>query len=169
MATLTPNESFDITCGGVLLALNPVRREGHQPVTPVDRSGMRCPRAAARHFRSRAARASACRHYDRRARCIAGTAVKRRRRTRPVTSAARSLARVAPWDDDSLWQEPWWNADRRAPFAKGELYRKVQRIRISVVRRSAFLIFLRIHFFLRFHSWLEALIVTALAPTACAF
>ena len=30
---------------------------------------MRCPRAKARHLCSRAARASACRHYDRRARC----------------------------------------------------------------------------------------------------
>src|ERR1700684_1861011 len=66
-------------------------------------------------------------------------------------------------DDDSLWREPRWNADGRAPFAKGELYRKVQRIRISVLRRPASF------FCLRSHSWLEALIVTAPATTACAF
>jgi hypothetical protein len=45
------------------------------------------------------------------------------------------------WDEESLWQEPWWNAGRRARLARRELYRKVQWIRISVFRRSAFLFF----------------------------
>src|SRR5580658_67750 len=45
------------------------------------------------------------------------------------------------WDDNSLRQEPWWNADRRARFAKREPHRKVRRIRISVCRRSASFIY----------------------------
>jgi hypothetical protein len=128
-------------------------------VTLADRSGMRCPRAAARHPRSRAARASACRHYDRCARCIAGSVDGSRRGNPP-----RGIRRTKPgptlslWDEESLWQEPWWNADGRAHLARCEPQpKRVRRIRISVFRRSAFLFFFS-------YSWLEALIVRMPVP-----
>ena len=40
-----------------------------------------------------------------------------------------------PWGRLSLWQEPRWNADRRARFAKRALRRRVQQL---TTRLSAF-------------------------------
>ncbi len=94
------------------------------------RSEVRCPRAGACHSRARAARASTCRHYDRRARCSLDW--DRRARVTPVEKLARprpgwrSIGSQAPaesqeaWlelrlgDEQSPWQEPQWNAGRRA-------------------------------------------------------
>src|SRR5580658_2136092 len=66
----------------------------------------------------------------------------------------RSLARCRAFGmRESLRSEPRWNADGRAPLARGEPQRKLRRIRISVFRRSASF------FFLTLTSWLEARIV----------
>ena len=48
---------------------SPRSREGRRPGDSGRRGEARCPRAGARHLCSRAAWASTCRHYDRRARC----------------------------------------------------------------------------------------------------
>src|SRR5271155_5613189 len=65
--------------------------------------------------RSRAARASACRHYDRRARCIAGTGSgvggKPQRLAPHPTKPGPTLSLR---DEDSLWREPWWPTGERA-------------------------------------------------------
>src|SRR5271155_2214834 len=75
---------------------------------------VRCPWAELRPAPGRL-RASACRHYDRRARCIAGTGSgvggKPQRLAPSPTKPGPTLSLR---DEDSLWREPWWNADRRA-------------------------------------------------------
>ena len=45
----------------------------------------------------------------------------RRRRVTPVPTASQETwPEAEPWDEDSLWREPRWNADRRAaPPDKG--------------------------------------------------
>jgi hypothetical protein len=88
---------FDKCCCKRLMVTIPVRHEGRQPVTLADRNGVRCPRAMDRHLRSRAARASSLPALRpvrgvRRWKCGEASAGV----TRPVTPAARSLARVAP-------------------------------------------------------------------------
>jgi hypothetical protein len=96
-ASGTPENLFDKCCSKRLMATIPVRCEGRQPVTLADWNGMRCPRALARHLRSRAARASSLPalrpvrgvHRWKCGEASAGV-------TRPVTPATRSLARVAP-------------------------------------------------------------------------
>jgi hypothetical protein len=62
------------------------------------------------------------------------------------------------WDQQSLWREPWWNADGRARLARRALHRQVQ----PLPRLSAF----RLPFLLSFLSVLKAQIVTAPATTA---
>jgi len=53
----------------------------------------------------------ACRHYDRRARCVAGSG-RGNLPTKP--GPGRTKGQHTPW------QEPWWNAGRRArPIAEG--------------------------------------------------
>src|SRR5579863_9068200 len=53
----------------------------------------------------------ACRHYDRRARCVAGSG-QGNLSTKP--GPGRTKGQHTPW------QEPWWNAGRRAcPIAEG--------------------------------------------------
>jgi hypothetical protein len=129
-------------------------------VTLADRNGMRCPRAAARHCHSRAAWASVSRHYDRGARCSLDW--DRRRRVTPVqTTSPEAWPEADLRDDDSLWREPRWNADGRAPLAKGAS---------RTARRggygSAFFGVPLSFFFLRLHSWLEVRVVRLPVTTA---
>ena len=56
-------------------------------------------------------------------------------------------------DDDSLWREPWWDADRRAAHRRAEPHPMVRRIRISVCRRSASLIYCRSEWRTRSSEW----------------
>ena len=122
---------------------------------------MRCPRVAARHCHSRAAWASACRHYDRRARCIAGSAIRAGGEPARSACVSRSLAQVEPWDEilpvaESRGGTPRGEraalCARRTPLGCGGW--------IRVSRRSASLL----SSFL--HSWLEAQIVRIPASTA---
>ena len=90
----------DIRCYKRLKALNPACRERTSAGDPGWCKAGRCPRVAARHRHSRAARASACRHYDRRARCIAGNA-GRCRRGNPAAWRPPHEA----WPELRLWDE----------------------------------------------------------------
>jgi len=69
-------------------------------MTLADWNGMRYPLVAARHRCSRASRASACRHYDRRARCIAGCAARAGGEPRRVSHVCHEA-----WPEVSLWDE----------------------------------------------------------------
>jgi len=97
--------------------------KGRRPVMPAGRS--ECG-ARGRGFITSVPgrlRASACRHYDRCARCIAVTGARRRRGDPPPLIGAKSREawpEAEPWGRKSLWREPWWNAGRRArPQAEG--------------------------------------------------
>jgi hypothetical protein len=61
------------------------------------------------------------RHYDRCARCFAGCGGGvggKPQRLAPLPT--KPGLKLSLGDDDSLWQEPWWNAGRRArPTAEG--------------------------------------------------
>ena len=82
---------------------------------------MRCPRAWPHQLRTRAVRHHACRHYDRRARCVAGSG----QAVGGVTPALWTALPTKPGPDRTKglhtpWAEPWWNAGRRArPRAEG--------------------------------------------------
>ena len=85
------------------------------------RSGRgRCPRADLHSVPGRSGH-HACRHYDRRARCVAGSG----RGAGGVTPAVLALRPTKPGPDRTKgpytpWEEPWWNAGRRArPTAEG--------------------------------------------------
>jgi len=105
---------------------------------------VRCLRARARHLCSRAARASACRHYDRRARCSLrlGTA-QAARPPRLVRVLQEAWPELRLRDDDSLRREPRWNAGRCARPVGRVPQRKLRWLRNSVLRRSASFSFLR--------------------------
>jgi hypothetical protein len=92
---------------------------------------LRCPRALARHLCSRAAWASPCRHYDRRARCSLDgdrtarvTPVEKRKVCAPrlgrlsgpnaPAESPEAWPDAEPWGPTSPWREPQWNAGRRA-------------------------------------------------------
>src|SRR5277367_4538505 len=81
----------------------------------------RCPRAELRSAPGRSGH-HACRHYDRSAGCIAASGCG----AGGVKPAAWTLAPTKPGPGRALgmryspWQEPWWNAGRRArPTADG--------------------------------------------------
>ena len=82
------------------------------------RSERRFPRAAARHCHSRAAWASACRHYDRRARCIAGSATRAGGEPAAFGRVCHEAwPRLSLGMNSPIGTEPWWNAERRARSA----------------------------------------------------
>ena len=81
----------------------------------------RCPRADLHSAPGRSGH-QACRHYDRRARCFAGSGQP----VGGVNPAPWTVSPTKPGPDcalgttNSLGQEPWWNAGRRArPTAEG--------------------------------------------------
>ena len=121
---------------------------------------MRCPRVAARHCHSRAAWASACRHYDRRARCIAGSA------TPAGGNPPREPVCHEAWPRLSLgMNSPIGKSRGGTP--RGEraalCARRTRKVRSLATRLSAF----RFLAFLPFlHSWLEAQIVRIPVSTA---
>ena len=79
---------------------------------------MRCPRVAARHCHSRTAWASACRHYDRRARCIAGSATGAGGERLPRELVCHEAwPRLSLGMNSPIGTEPWWDAERRARSA----------------------------------------------------
>jgi hypothetical protein len=111
---------------------------------------VRCPRAAARHCRSRAASdimPAGTMTGTRGARCNRG---RRRRGVTRCLSAPRSTKpgpKLSLRDAQSLGQEPRWNADRRAApilflpvrggLGWGQCRARARRFRNSVYRRSA--------------------------------
>ena len=119
---------------------------------------MRCPRVAARHCHSRAAWASACRHYDRRARCIAGSAQATPGNARWLSHEA--WPRLSLGMNSPIGTEPWWDAERRARSALRAPHPKGAEVGYASVGvpLPCFLPFL--------HSWLEAQIVRIPASTA---
>ncbi len=95
----------------------------------------------------------ACRHYDRRARCVAGCGQARRRSDpRPLDGLPTKPGPDRTKGLHTPWQEPWWNAGRRArPRAEGaaqaalSVARPARRVCVRevlacVCRRSASLI-----------------------------
>jgi len=89
-------------------------------VMPDGKGRVRCLRAGPHQPRSRAARAS-CLPALRPARGVLRCNRARRRRSNPRHAVFREAWPGAePWGRESLWREPWWNADRRArPQAEG--------------------------------------------------
>jgi hypothetical protein len=80
---------------------------------------VRCPRAELRSAPGRSGH-HACRHYDRRAGCIAGSGRVAAGRARAVPCPTKHGPGCALGMRYSPWQEPWWNAGRRArPTADG--------------------------------------------------
>jgi hypothetical protein len=79
----------------------------------------RCPRAELRSAPGRSGH-HACRHCDRRAGCIAGSGRVAAGRARGAPRPTKPGPGRALGMRYSPWQEPWWNAGRRArPTADG--------------------------------------------------
>ena len=94
-----------------------------------------------------------CRHYDRHARCVAGSGLSRRRSDpRPLDGLPTKPGPDRTKGPHTPWEEPRWNAGRRArPIAEGaaqaapSVARPARRMRAGgtarVCRRSASLLF----------------------------
>ncbi len=91
----------------------------------------------------------ACRHYDRHARCVAGSGCRAGGHIRRVGKAPTKPGPDRTKGPHTPWAEPWWNAGRRArPIAEGaaqaalSVARPARRMRAGgvtrVCRRSAF-------------------------------
>ena len=96
-----------------------------------------------------------CRHYDRHARCVAGSGpIRRRSDPRPLDGLPTKPGPDRTKGPHTPWEEPRWNAGRRArPIAEGaaqaapSVARSARRMRAGgtarVCRRSASLLYFR--------------------------
>jgi hypothetical protein len=86
----------------------------------------------------------------------------RGRRVTPAPIASQEAwPEAEPWGPTSLWQEPWWDAERRARSALRAPH--PARVRRLATRLSAFRF---LAFFRSYISWLKAQIVRLPAATA---
>jgi hypothetical protein len=131
-------------------------------VMPGGEGRVRCPRAWPHQLRTRAVRASARRHHDRRARCIAGSGRVTAGRARGAPCPTKHGPGRALGMRYSPWQEPWWNAGRRArPQAEGGASRF---LRGATAPAGAGLTTVRLRAFPFLYSFVPYFVIAGLDP-----
>src|SRR5579862_8432781 len=106
---------FSVTLARIISPGKGRRREGRSR----RRGERRSPRGGLQPAPGRSGH-HACRHYDRCARCVAGTG-RGNRPTKPGPDRTKGL--------HTPWEEPWWNAGRRAVRKRAAPHPKVRRLK----------------------------------------